>query len=143
MAYATAQEIVDRYGLDYLLIPSDDNCDGLPDNPKVALALEDATSEINKYLSTRFVVPIQNVDTDDAWKWIKRCCIDLAIYYMAQTWDSMTDLIDKRMQECMAQLGKIADGTINPGGPAVAIPGSFQVCSNPRVLTRKELRGIL
>ena len=70
-------------------------------------------------------------------------CIDLAIYYMAQTWDSMTDLIEKRTQACMAQLEKIADGTINPGGPAVAQPNSTQVCANPRLFTREKLCGIL
>lgn len=53
MAYTTAQEIVDRYGLDYLQIVADRNCDNLADVASVALAIKDADSEINKYLSSK------------------------------------------------------------------------------------------
>ena len=142
MPYASAQEIVDRYGLDYLLGPSDDNCDGLPDDPKVALALSDATAEIDKFLSVRFQLPLVDIDTNPAWGWIKRCCIDLAIYYMAQTWASMTTLIEKRYEDCMLQLKRIADGEINVGGPTTS-QGAAIVCAEPRIMTRKGLCGVL
>ena len=40
MAYVTAQEIVDRYDLDYLTVPSDKNDDGLPDIAVSGLLLD-------------------------------------------------------------------------------------------------------
>jgi len=142
MAYATGQDIVDRYGLDYLVIPSDDNCDGFADSTKVAAALADASAEIDKFLSTRFEVPLTDVGTNAAWDWVVRCTCDLAVFYMAQTWDTMTDLIKMRAEACMKQLERIANGEINVGGPAAA-QGSAKVCANPRVLTRRELCGVL
>ncbi len=143
MAYTTAQEIVDRYGLDYLQIVADRNCDNLADVASVALAIKDADSEINKYLSTKYVVPIADVDTDDAWSWIKRCSADLAIYFLADGADTMTTLIKERRDHCMEQLMLIAKGTITPGGPAVAKPNSTQVCANARLMTRSQLCGII
>ena len=143
MAYITAQDIVDRYGLDYLQIVSDRNCDGFADLPSVAVAIEDASAEIDKFLSTRFAVPIQDVGTDPAWNWIQRCCADITIYYLAQTWATMTDLIKMRFDDCMTQLNKIANGDINVGGPAVPQPNGFAVCSNERQLTRGKLCQIL
>jgi phage gp36-like protein len=143
MAYTTAQEIADRYGLDYLQIVSDRNCDNLADVASVALAIKDADAEINKFLSSKYVVPITDVDANDAWSWIKRCSADLAIYFLAETAATMTTLIKERRDHCMEQLKMIAAGTITPGGPAVALKNSTQVCANARLMTRSQLCEII
>lgn len=143
MAYVTAQEIVDRYGLDYLQIPSDHNKDRLPDLTPIDRAIEDASAEIDKFMSTRFDVPLTTVDTDASLAWVKRCCADLAVYFLAATWDSMSDLIIRRRDECMKQLHEIADGTINPGGNVTPSKFSNKLCANTRQLTRSKLCEVL
>ena len=143
MPYVTAQEIVDRYGLDYLTIPSDKNEDDLPDLTPINLAIDDASAEIDKFMSTRFEVPLATVDTDASLAWVKRCCADLAVYYLAATADTMTEIIQKRRDECMTQLMRIADGTINPGGALSPTATSNKLCANPRQLTRENLCGLI
>ena len=143
MPYITAQEIVDRYGLDYLRIPSDHNEDDLPDLTPIDLAIEDASAEIDKFMSTRFDVPLTTVETDASLAWVKRCCADLAVYFLAATADTMTELIARRRDECMKQLMQIADGTINPGGNVPGATGSNKLEANTRQLTRDKLCWII
>lgn len=139
MAYVTAQEIVDRYGLEYLSLPSDKNEDGLPDLVPINLAIEDAEAEINKFISSAgYEVPIADVDTNPLWKWIQRCCADLTVYYLSATSDSMTELIQNRRDECMEQLKAIAAGDLAPGGPAIPTQNSAAVVSNARTLRRVD-----
>lgn len=139
MAYITAQEIIDRYGRDYLQIPSDHNGDGLPDWPPITTAIDDASAEIDKFFSTRFVVPLTTVDTDPSLTWVKRCCADLAVYFLSGTWDTMTDLVEKRRDECMLQLHEVAAGTINPGGTIPQSTGGNKLVADTRELTRPKL----
>lgn len=143
MPYMTAPEIVERYGVDYLMLPSDHNDDDLADLIPVERALEDASAEIDKYLSSRFDVPLLNVDTDPSLSWVKRCCADLTIFYLAATNDVMTDLITMRFDQCIKQLTKIAEGKINIGGSVPSPAGTNVVSADPRRLTRIKLQGLL
>lgn len=143
MAYITSQEIIDRYGRDYLQLPSDHNEDGLPDTTPIDLAIDDASAEIDKFMSTRFEVPLTTVETDPSLAWVKRCCADLAVYFLAATADTMSDLIEKRRDECMLQLMQIADGTINPGGSVTQSSGDNKLCANTRQMTREKLCGLI
>ncbi len=139
MPYITAQEIKDRYGLDYLTLPSDHNSDNLPDISPIDIAIEDASAEIDKHIaSAGFVVPLTDVDTNPAFAWVKRCTADLAIYYMAATSDTMTELIGERFKACMKQLEKIAEGKITPGGAATPTSNSAAVVSDTRRLRRSS-----
>lgn len=139
MAYVTSKEIVDRYGLDYLVIVSDHNEDGLSDLTPVDLAIDDASAEIDKFMSTRFVVPVANVDTDASLSWIKRCCTDLAVYFLASTAGTMTEIIQQRRDDCMEELMRIADGTINPGGAVAPMASGNKLSANVRQNTRSNL----
>ena len=74
---------------------------------------------------------------------VKRCCADLAVYFLAATADTMTELIARRRDECMKQLMQIADGTINPGGNVPGATGSNKLEANTRQLTRDKLCWII
>ena len=137
--YVTAKEIVRRYGRDHLQLPSDHNSDGLPDLDPINAAIVDASSEIDGYLSGRFAVPLTGIDTDPALSWVKRCCSDMAVYYLCASSDYATEIISERYRNCISKLKFIASGKGSIAGNVPTAKSSNRVSANTRELTRRKL----
>ena len=142
MAYATTKEATARYGLEYVLISSDKDCDDRIDPAVFSLALDDASAEVDKHLAARYTVPVDV--TSPSLAWVKRTTIDVAIYYASMTADVLTEEKFRRYEHAIKQLEKIASGVI-PAGPDLdlAAGGPAEVCAQPRRETRDTLCGVL
>lgn len=61
MAYATLVDMEATFGAKELVMLADRNRDGVADVAVVDRALEDAEAEVNSYLATRYVLPLDPV----------------------------------------------------------------------------------
>lgn len=71
-------------------------------------AITQATSEINSYLSVRYVTPLTVVPP-----FIRRACIDITVYVLAQPANLMTDEISDRYKRAIAHLKDIVANRAN------------------------------
>jgi len=119
MAYATRADIVTIYGADFLedLTPHD-----LADaDAAVDQALEDASDEIDAYLSARYSVP-----RTPAPRVLRRPCVDIAAYVLANSHTRLTKTMEDRYEQASKLLKMIAKGEAGLGQdePSAEIEGS-------------------
>ena len=146
MLYASYDQMLSAKGEDELRILTDREDTDAP-NPQVALsALEDASRTIDGYLTHKYALPLSSVPA-----FLRRPCIDIAVYYLAGTHASLTDDIEKRYEAAIKLLEQIAKGMIGLGlsEPQAAVPedadGSDNVIFDAppeRVMTRDRLRSM-
>lgn len=138
MSYATAQDIINRYGNDHLLLIADRDNDGEVDASVVEQAAADADAEIDAYLAGRYVLPMPEVPAV-----LQRLAVDIMVYRLTPTADTGTETIKSRYELAVKMLDKISKGTISLGLPTVATPASSNgavVLAGPR---RRFSRGVL
>ncbi|MGR3484064.1 MAG: gp436 family protein [Paracoccaceae bacterium] len=117
--YATRDDIVRIYGADALdrLTPRD------VADPAATVdgALSDASAEIDGYLSTRYDLPLGGTP-----RVLRRPCIDIATYILANSHARMSTTIENRYKEALDLLKMIARGTAGLGAdePEARIEGS-------------------
>ena len=111
MAYAIVADMVARFGDLEVIEITDRNADGLIDEDVAAVALEDATAEINGYL-TRYKLPFVDVPTI-----LKRLCCDIARYRLSATSHvQITGEIERRYRIDVLNLLKgLAKGEVSLG----------------------------
>ncbi|MDH5185171.1 MAG: DUF1320 domain-containing protein [Gammaproteobacteria bacterium] len=110
MPYATAQDIIDRYGNDQLLLIADRDGDGLVDAAVVDQALADASAEIDAYLATRYELPMAPVPTV-----LVRVCVDIVMYRLAADADMATEEKRIRFDDVITLLSRISTGKVSLG----------------------------
>jgi phage gp36-like protein len=141
MAYATLQDLIDRFGRTELVQLTDrtNKPASTIDESVVARALADAEAEINGYVAKRYQLPL--VTVPDALT--KKAC-DIARYYLhgkAADKDSQVYLAYKA---AIAWLQDVARGLviIEAAGIAPDAVGGGAIRANPsgRVFTRQSLR---
>ncbi len=121
--YATRDDIRSIYGAEFLsdVTPVDgDDPDFDPDGA-VDQALVDASAEIDGYLSTRYTLPLGTQP-----KTLRRPCIDIAVYVLANSHTRLTNTIETRYEQAIALLTKISKGYAGLGKdePSAAVSGS-------------------
>jgi phage gp36-like protein len=139
MAYATAQDIIDRYSADQLLITFDRDAIGQADPEAVARALDDATAEIDGYLAGRYALPLSEPPRILAFM-----CVDIALY-KGSLETAVTDERRRRYQDAIAYLVRVAKGDIalfssDPGAPQGGSGASFS--AGGRVFTRDSMKDL-
>lgn len=108
MTYATATDLEQRYGVDELTQLTDTTDAGVPDAAVVALALGDATAEVDGYLSARYVLPLPTVPTV-----LTRITCDIARYRL---WaDRASDEVRRRYDDAVKLLTNISKGVVSLG----------------------------
>lgn len=139
MPYATAQDCIDRYGQDLLLILADRNGDGTVDSDVLDRALEDADSEIDGYLGSRYDLPLPSPPPI-----LKRLAVDLALYRLSSEADQLTEERRTRYTDATKFLMSIAKGEITLGRPDPEPPTVHQVRTQgqQRRFTRSSMRGL-
>jgi phage gp36-like protein len=141
MAYATQQDIIDRYGEDALYVAADrDNNDAI-DTAAVNRALDDATDEINTYIGKKYQLPLPVVPTV-----LVRVCVDIALYRMSFS-TALTEEKRKRYDDTVRLLKAIALGEASlgydDGSSAEPTAGEAELISNARLFTRDTMGGLL
>lgn len=119
MAYATRADIANIYSAEFLLdLTHQDvvDADGAVDQ-----ALEDASDEIDAYLSARYTVPIV-----PSPRVLRRPCVDIAAYVLANSHTRLTDTMEERYKQAIGLLKMIAKGDAGLGRdePSAEIEGS-------------------
>lgn len=135
MAYATTQDIIDRYGEDQLLVLADRDGDGRADQAVTSRALADADSEIDLHVGTRYDLPLAVVPSV-----LVQVAVDIAVYRMCPSDALVTEEIRTRYTDARATLKAIAKGDVSLGPTPERSGGQASspalVSGRPRVFGR-------
>ena len=120
MAYATKQDLIDRFG-EAELIQLTDRAEppaNAVDDTVVARALTDAENLIDGHLVPGgYILPLSPVPD-----LVRRIACDVARYYLHK--DAATEQVRKSFEDAMKQLAGISRGDIKLSAASVAAPGS-------------------
>jgi len=138
MAYATQQNLIDRFG-ERELIELTDRADpptGAIDAAVVTKALADADGAINGYLAVKYQLPISPVPV-----MFERFGCDIARYYLYE--DRVTDQVRRRYEDAIKYLEGVASGKVNIGvdasNQAPSSSGGPEVSAPDRIFTGDSL----
>jgi len=115
MAYANRDQLIERFGLDAVLLVGDRNGDGLLDDGIVDQALADATAEVDTYVGRLYRLPLATVP-----EVLSRLCCDIALYRLSADAGSYTEEKRKRYEDAVRLLSSIASGAVSLGLPTPA-----------------------
>lgn len=112
MAYATQADIEAIYTEEFLVNLADFDGNEIADDTVVDRALADASGLIDSHISIRYDVPIATVPD-----FLRRICIDIAVYTIAVDADRLTEEYRRRYEDAIRHLERIADGRAGLGIP--------------------------
>jgi phage gp36-like protein len=116
MAYAVREDIIALHGQRFVDDLADRDAVPGAENSAVDAALSAAASEIDAYLSVRYVTPVVVVPAPEM---VKIANIEIAVYRLANRGSTVTEDIRKRYEDMIALLKLIAAGKANIGVPAI------------------------
>lgn len=136
MAYATQQDMIDRFEKAELIQLTDRDNVGVIDTVVLAQALADADAKIDGYLASRYVLPLATPVT----KTLTRIACDVARYYLYD--NHATDEVRRRYEDAEKFLVSLGKGEITLGpDPASTIElGSPQASGPLRSFTNDTLK---
>lgn len=134
MTYATQQDMIERFGSQEIVQLTDRANTGSIDATVLAQALADADAEIDGYLASRYVLPLNSVPPV-----LVRLACDIARYNLYD--EHATDQVKERYQNARDFLTQIGTGKISLGVDANVTLASEgpQVSSPGRVFTKDTL----
>ena len=143
MSYATPQDMIDRYpNRDLIQLTNEDPTATTVNTTVLQQALDDASTEIDGYLGTRFRLPLTDVPA-----LLDRLACDIAMYRM-QVLRPIHDLSEARLRydDAIAMLTKVAAGQLSlgvasDGNETMIAAGAEEVVGPTRLFGRKRLRG--
>jgi phage gp36-like protein len=146
--YATAQDIIDRYTLDELIIAADFDGDGEYDTVPVNKALSDASEEIDSWLQHCYETPVATPLTGK-FSQLTAICVDIACYRLGFNLQKYTEEKDSRYKNALNRLGllcpkakQIMSGKVeNLENQATA--GKATLIGGGRVFSRNSQKGLL
>ncbi|HEY2070711.1 MAG TPA: DUF1320 domain-containing protein [Rhizomicrobium sp.] len=139
MSYATAQDMIDRFGEDEIIAITDraNPPAGAIDYGVLSDALDAASDEVNSFIGLRIVTPVTPVPGD----LVNRTCA-VAHYHLA---DPATDRVRKDYEDTIKFLTMVGNGTATLGDvtlrAAGASGGTPQIITRRRTFDRRSLRG--
>ncbi|WP_019219104.1 gp436 family protein [Bartonella florencae] len=112
MAYASKTLIEELWGDDFLkdLCAFDDEADPMLFDQAIALALNQASGEIDVHLSHRYLVPIAGQPAA-----LGMICVNIAVYNLAIRHTALTTTIEDRYKQAVELLKRIAEGKAGLG----------------------------
>lgn len=141
--YASRNDMEELYGEDLIVRVSTRYGDEAPDEGSIEKALADASSFIDTHIGVRYPLPLPAPAPT-----LRRPCVDIAIYYLAQSADILTEQIEVRYKDAKSLLNKLADGraklTLDGDGDGQSESRArvITVQGQPRALSRDKLRGL-
>jgi len=140
MAYATREDVIQLHSEQFLDRIADRDQDMGADNDAVTIALGFAASEIDSYLSARYVTPIAGV----APLMVKVANVEIAVYRLSNNGGILTEDIRRRYEDTIKWLQAIAAGKANIGVPAIDSGAKPPVVTNfvkPVAMFGRAVRG--
>lgn len=139
MAYATKQDLIDRYGAEDIVQLTDHSHTGGIDDDVLNRALADADAEINGYLAARYTLPL--TDTPPL---VKRIGCEIAYYLLFR--GGATELALDRYTKAAAVLRGLSNGSVSLGlnSAGTAEPGTESAVESSapgRIFTGETLEG--
>ncbi len=141
MAYATQQDVIDRYGEEELLTASDRDNDGNIDTVAVSRALDDASAEIDSYLVERYTLPL----AAPVPARLVEICGAIAVYKLSNASGPNTEEKRLRYEDALKWLSKVALGEVglgDAGAEGSADTPSVSMTAQPRLFTRDTQGGL-
>lgn len=135
MAYATQQDMVDRFAESELIQLTDRDGTGTIGATVLSQALADADAKVDGYLAGRYTLPLATVP-----KSLTRIACDVARYYLYD--NHATDEVRRRYEDAekfLIALGK-GDVTLGPDPADVADVGSPEVSTPGRIFTHDTMQ---
>lgn len=135
MAYATPQDMIDRFEEDELVQLTDQDELGVIDAVVLGKALADADAAIDGYLASRYTLPLATVPGS-----LTRIACDLARYYLYD--NGATEEVRRRYDDAARFLTALAKGdiTLGPDPAGAEGVGSPQTSSPGRIFTIDTLK---
>jgi len=142
VTYASKQDLLDRDASFLWTVATDPNDSSQLDEVAIESALNDATEEINSFL-TRYKLPLTSVPAI-----LNRCCISMAFYWLGDRDANVSELMQKRYDQAMQTLREIQSGKRNLGLPEADKPnettkGKAEVVAGYRPSMRQDLGNVL
>ena len=135
MSYCTVQNLIDRYSENELIQLSDNDNLGQVNEVVIDQSIADASSLIDGYLGGRYALPITPVPLS-----LVRIASELTRYYLQK--GVIQDDVEKRYQNTIKTLEKIASGTLSIGitatGDKPASQNTVQMTSGGNVFSRRD-----
>ncbi|MDP2548083.1 gp436 family protein [Oceanobacter sp. 4_MG-2023] len=113
--YCTQQDLVARFGEPELTQLTDFTNTGNPDSAMVTIAIDDASNEIDTYLSSRYELPL--ADTPAV---LTAVCADMARYYLYGS--GVPEYVADRYKARVDYLSRVAKGTASLPLPETSEP---------------------
>ena len=136
MAYAVAQDLIDRFGVDELTALTDRTGTGEPDLVVIGRALDDAGRIIDSHLGSRYAVPLNPVDAV-----VQLWACDIARFLLYKS--EVSDTVKARYSTALKALVQAQDGslTLQAGGvTAQPASDSVQFAGDDRFFDRDSLK---
>lgn len=108
MAYATKQDMIDRFGETELAQLTDKDSGQAIDDFVLSRALTDAKGEIDSYLASRYDLPL----SETPGVLVRRAC-DIARYFLYE--DAPSDTVRQRYDDAVSWLRKVSEGKADLG----------------------------
>lgn len=137
MAYCTIEKLVSRFGEAELLRIADRDRDDEIDTNVVQEALDDASEEIDAYISTRYSVPMNPVPA-----LLERLCADIARYRLYD--ENPLEEVENRYKQAVLTLRDISNGRASLKGPNADIASGDVLVTHTdedRLFTMDSMRG--
>jgi len=137
VSYATLSDLENWIDEDELVQLTDDDDSGTVDTDKVDTVLEAASMEIDGYLGERYDLPLASVPGT-----INKLCCDIAIYNLYTRRQGPPDYIEKKYDNAVRFLEKVAAGKISLGASdpeGTGTSSNLQVSSKDREFTEDVL----
>ena len=134
--YATRDDIRSIYGAGFLadVTPVDgDDVDFDPDG-----AVDQASAGIDGYLSKKYELPLAGQP-----KALRRPCIDIAVYVLANSHTRLTNTIETRYKQATALLTKISKGFVGLGADEPVLLWQVPSMAPRLALISHRARGVL
>lgn len=112
MPYASRDALIERFGMDAVLVVADRDQDGAIDDAVADKALADASAEIDTYVGVLHRLPLATVP-----EVLSRLCCDVALYRLSADAGGYTEEKRKRYEDAVALLRRIASGEVTLGLP--------------------------
>ncbi len=140
MAYATQQDMLNRFGERELLALSDRDNDGEINADVVAAALESADGEINAYVSARYALPMLNVPIT-----VRDFACDIARYRLCGAEVTETEEVRNRYNDAIKFFDRVSKGLVRLGVDLASVPpadsGAVKTSSPGRIFNDDSMAG--
>lgn len=103
--YATRTDMSELYGDDLIARVSTRYGEEVSNEAAIEKALADASGLIDTHIGVRYPLPLSAPAPV-----LRRPCVDVAIYYLAQSADVLTEQIEMRYKDAKSLLGKLSRG---------------------------------